>query len=243
MIREYHSVFFDLDGTIADSVPLLTVGVNELMSSLRMRPFSEKEVALMVGKGARRLLERVCDARGIFPTEQTLRTLERKYQQVSANLDQKLIRVFPGVREGIESLRNMGILTGIVTNKSLTMTQEFLVAHELEDLFQEVLTADDVDNPKPAPGMVKLACRRTACEPKNVLIVGDSRNDALAARAAGCDVVLVKTGYNEGVPIDQWARENDFPFVCDDLAAACRWVESVAPPSRIAIRELLTKKK
>ena len=72
MIR---AVFFDLDGTLVDSAPELTEGVNAIMRVVRMRPFTVEEVSRMVGKGARVLFERVCEARGIFPTDQTIEAM------------------------------------------------------------------------------------------------------------------------------------------------------------------------
>ena len=52
-------------------------------------------------------------------------------------------------------------------------------------------------------------------------MVGDSSNDALAARAAGVKAVLVRTGYNEGVPIDAWAADHGFDTIRDDVKAVC----------------------
>ena len=84
MIR---AVFFDLDGTLVDSAPELTEGVNAIMRVVRMRPFTVEEVSRMVGKGARVLFERVCEARGIFPTDQTIEAMMQEYAKAVRELD------------------------------------------------------------------------------------------------------------------------------------------------------------
>ena len=75
--------------------------------------------------------------------------------------------------------------------------------------------------PKPEPDLLLEAARLTNAEPQRCVMVGDSRNDALGARRAGMPAYLVSTGYNEGEPIEDWARENGFPHVYASMRALC----------------------
>lgn len=215
-----------MDGTLVDSVTQLTFGINALMQSVRMRPFNIEEISRMIGKGVRVLLERVCEARGIFPTEATLTSMQRQYQRYVRELDPSSVHFFPGALESIREMRCMGLRTVLVTNKSREMTMDFVQKHALAELFDHIYTADDVRQPKPNGEMLRKACCDLGCNPDEALMVGDSRNDALAARDAGTDVVLVQTGYNEGVPIEQWARDNGFANVQKDVPAVWVWLKT-----------------
>lgn len=214
------AVFFDLDGTLVDSAPELTAGVNGLMKVVRLRHFSVDEVSRMVGKGVRVLIERVCDARGIFPTEQTVSLMMREYAKIMSELDMSA-SFYAGALEGVGLLKAKGFRVALVTNKLRSMTEEFLKRNDIAALFDVLVCGDDTPHPKPAADMIALACSKTGVEPGQAVMVGDSANDALAARAAGVRAVLVKTGYNEGIPIEVWARAHGFECVFEDAAQVC----------------------
>lgn len=83
-----------------------------------------------------------------------------------------------------------------------------------------MLAAGDVERLKPAPDLIELAKEKCGCSSDEAVMVGDSANDALAARAAGVEVILVRGGYNEGSAIDAWAEENGFEMVVDSVCGA-----------------------
>ena len=217
MIR---AVFFDLDGTLVDSAPELTAGVNGLMKVVRLRPFSVEEVSRMVGKGVRVLIERVCDARGIFPTDQTVSLMMREYAKIMSELDMPA-SFYAGAIEGVDLLKAKGFKVVLVTNKLRSMTEQFLERNDIATRFDALVCGDDTPHPKPAPDMIALACSKVEVDPQYAVMVGDSANDALAARAAHVRAVLVKTGYNEGIPIEAWAKAHGFDCVFDDAAQVC----------------------
>ncbi len=217
MIR---AVLFDLDGTLVDSAPELTEGVNAIMKVVRMRPFTVQEVSRMVGKGARVLFERVCEARGIFPTEQTITMMMQEYARAVRELNAPAA-FYPGALEGIRLLGGAGVRTALVTNKMRRMTEDLLQKNGIEDLFDAVVCGDDTRHPKPEGDMLLLACRQLGVAAGEALMVGDSANDALAGRAAHVRTVLVRTGYNEGTPIDVWARDHGFDCVREDVREVC----------------------
>ena len=81
-----------------------------------------------------------------------------------------------------------------------------------------LVAGDDTDHPKPAPDMLLLACKKLGVSPAEAVMVGDSENDALAARAAGIRAMLVSTGYNGTIPMTRWAAENGFSLVFSSVA-------------------------
>lgn len=217
MSEHIQAVLFDLDGTLVNSVPQLTAGVNALMRVVRRPSFTETEIASMVGKGVGVLIERVCQARGIEQTPQIMKTMREHYLEIMQEISQQPTPYFDGVRAAIERLQDAGIATALVTNKMRLLTDEFLQKSRSMPLFELVLTGDDVTNAKPAPEMLLRAAYGLNIPLSACLMVGDSRNDALAAKAAGMRVALVRTGYNENEPIDQWAQANGFCYVRDSV--------------------------
>ena len=228
------AVLFDLDGTLVDSVPQLTSGVNALMCEMGLAAFTRDEVAAMVGKGVPVLIERIALARGLTREPEALARMQSNYTRAMKATDVRLAAFFPGVIEALGALREAGIKPVLVTNKMRLMTEDFLDKTGTAHLFDAVVAAGDTPRAKPAPDMVELACRKAGALPEEAVMIGDSANDALAAAAAGVRIILVRTGYNEGVPIDQWAHQNGFGEVLDDTAQACRAL--LAENARISLR-------
>jgi phosphoglycolate phosphatase len=105
------------------------------------------------------------------------------------------------VLEGLEAMRAASLRLACVTNKTEQFTGPLLEASGLANYFSAVICGDTVARKKPAADPVQAACARLAVTPREALMVGDSANDALSARAAGCPVLLVPYGYSEGVDV------------------------------------------
>lgn len=89
----------------------------------------------------------------------------------------------------------------------------------MSGLFDAVVAGGDCARLKPYPDMIERALALSQTAPEEALMVGDSRNDALAARAAGVKALLVETGYNEGEPLAVWGPSNGFENIFPDAAA------------------------
>jgi phosphoglycolate phosphatase len=114
-----------------------------------------------------------------------------------------------------------------VTNKPREFTLPLLERVGLAPWFEAVVAGDDVREKKPHPALLLAACERLALSPAQVTMIGDSVNDALAARAAGCPVLLVETGYNEGEPVSTLAGEPGVDAIVPSLVdAAARVLRS-----------------
>ena len=123
-------------------------------------------------------------------------------------------RLYPNVKKTLETLKAHGYTLAVVTNKPTRHVQPVLAAFGIDDLFSEMLGGQSLPAIKPHPGPLYYLCGKFGVEPRQVLFVGDSRNDILAAHSAGCPVVGLTYGYNYNIPI----AESNPDWVFDDFA-------------------------
>jgi phosphoglycolate phosphatase len=136
------------------------------------------------------------------------------YQSAYRGLNGRWAEVYPGVSEGLRQLRSSGLRLACLTNKPGEFARELLRVKGLAAEFEAVFGGDAFERKKPDPLPLLKTCEALATAPAATLVVGDSRNDAAAARAAGCPVVLVTYGYNHGEPV----RAVDADAYVDSLA-------------------------
>lgn len=216
------AVLIDLDGTLLDTVPDLAVAANLMLAQLDRPPLDAALIRTFVGKGIPRLVERTLagSIEGSVAPEalaQALPVYERCYDGVNG----KYTTLYPGVMDGLERLRALGFPLGCVTNKSARFTLPLLEHMKLADYFSEVVAGDTLPNKKPDPGPLLYACEKFGVAPAAMLMVGDSINDAQAARAAGCPVFCVTYGYNEGRDV----RELDVDAIVSTLIEAAELIQ------------------
>ena len=111
--------------------------------------------------------------------------------------------VYAGVEPALETLGGRGARLAVVTNKHSRLAEPLLAEIGLADHFGAVVCGDTLTTPKPAPEPALHACRLLGVAVTDTLFVGDSATDVDCARAAGCDVVCVRDGYNHGTPADE----------------------------------------
>ncbi|MFP4160842.1 MAG: phosphoglycolate phosphatase [Ectothiorhodospira sp.] len=206
-------LLMDLDGTLVDSVPDLTDCVDGMMEALGMPPCGEGKVRLWVGNGVERLVERALAGDMEGKVEPGLR--ERgmaRFLDCYRERHAVRSRVYPGVHEGLDALKGQFAM-GCVTNKPARFTAPLLRAMGLDGYFEVVVAGDTLTRKKPDPAPLLYAARRFDVAPGDALMVGDSRSDVEAARAAGFGIVCVSYGYNHGTDI----REHRPDAVIDRL--------------------------
>jgi phosphoglycolate phosphatase len=111
-------------------------------------------------------------------------------------------RIYPGVIEALDAMLAMDLRLACVTNKAAAFTEPLLAHMGLARYFGAVVSGDTLAVKKPDPAVLHHACALLGVDSTRALMIGDSANDALAARAAGMPVLLVTYGYSEGMPVD-----------------------------------------
>ncbi|CUA99994.1 phosphoglycolate phosphatase [Thiomonas bhubaneswarensis] len=192
----------DLDGTMIDTLGDLHAAMQRTMDVLGLPAVSREQVEHRIGKGSEYLVLQVL--RIHLPDEQAQALYARAldtYLQQYAQLNGEFADPFPGVVEGVAALKAAGLRLACATNKPTGLARQLLQIKGLLQYFELVNGGDAFPRKKPDPMPLLETCKQLGLPPALVLMIGDSQNDALAARAAGCPVALVTYGYNHGEPI------------------------------------------
>lgn len=205
----YDAVIIDLDGTMVDTLGDFAEALNRMLGDLELPPIAAQHIERMVGKGSehllRSVLNHVLEHMGKAPTAIEIEALYAhawpSYQRHYLAINGHYARVYPGVEAGLQALRHAGLRLACLTNKPTSFALPLLRAKGLEGYFEQVFGGDSFDRKKPDPLPLLKTCEALQTAPARTLMVGDSSNDAQAARAAGCPVVLVTYGYNHGLPV------------------------------------------
>lgn len=195
-------VIIDLDGTMVHTAPDFHVAINRMRAEFALAPLSVETIIEFVGKGSENLIQRVLAvdfAQDLVDThfDRALQSYQRHYLEINGQFS----TTYPGVIEGLERMRELGLKLACVTNKPISFARPLLEKKGLASYFELVYGGDSLPRKKPDPLPMLTVSRAFALEPQHVLAIGDSSNDAEAARSAGCRVVSVPYGYNHGQPV------------------------------------------
>ncbi|MFM2480989.1 phosphoglycolate phosphatase [Celerinatantimonas sp. YJH-8] len=200
------AVAFDLDGTLVDSAPDLASSINLMLKELDRMIYPIELIKSWVGNGVEVLVKRALSG-----SEQIASNLdETLYQDARARFDRLYAenlcvetRPYPGVIEALQWLSEQRIPMAVITNKPYAFTVQLLEQLNMSHFFEIMLGGDSLDKRKPDPYPLQYALDKLHLRPRQMLMVGDSRNDILAAKAAGCPSLGMTYGYNYGIPITE----------------------------------------
>jgi len=214
------SVAFDLDGTLLDTLPDIADAADRMLVDLGRAPVGQEVVRRYIGNGIARLTKRLLtgEMNGKPPADLFDRALELFESHYRITLTLRT-QPYPGVEEGLRWFAGAGLKLACVTNKAESFTLPLLEATGLRQFFDLVLSGDSLPRKKPDPLPLLHCASRFGARPNELLVVGDSANDAEAARAAGCPVFCVPYGYRHGE-----VRDLDCDAIVDDLIEATRLI-------------------
>lgn len=196
------AIAIDLDGTMLDTVEDLAMAVNHTLGELELPALDLALVRTFVGKGIANLVSRSMTAvTGREPDGEILARALPIYEAHYERVNGQTTTIYPGVREGLERLAAKGFPLACITNKSKRFTGPLLERIGFARYFSLVVCGDSLARRKPDPLPLTHAAEHFGVAPRDMLMIGDSINDAQAARAAGCPVFCVTYGYNEGADV------------------------------------------
>ncbi len=201
----FDAAIVDLDGTMVDTVGDFVAALNGMLADLSLPTVTAQTVEPMVGKGSEHLIRSVLDhvlapagqARAAALFDEAWARYQHRYLEINGRHS----AVYPGVIEGLQALRARGLRLACLTNKPTDFALPLLATKGLDGFFEAVFGGDAFARKKPDPLPLLKTCEHLGTAPARTLMIGDSSNDARAARAAGCPVVLVSYGYNHGEPV------------------------------------------
>ena len=199
LLPPLRAAILDLDGTLVDTLGDFTHALNAMLRDLRLPPVDASVVERHIGKGSEHLIAQVL--RHVGAADGLYERGWEAYQSAYRELNGRFATVYPGVEEGIAALRAGGLRLACLTNKPGEFARELLAAKGLARHFELVYGGDAFERKKPDPLPLLKTCEALGTPAAATLMLGDSRNDAAAARAAGCPVLLVTYGYNHGEPV------------------------------------------
>lgn len=198
------AAIIDLDGTMLDTMPDFTVAINAMRADMDLAPIAQAVILPMVGKGSDNLI------RAVLARDFDAATVEARFDAAMASYQRHYLAIngqhstlFAGVVEGLTAMRANGLRLACVTNKPIAFTTPLLALKGLAGYFDLVYGGDSLAQKKPHPLPLLQVCRDFDLAPLMVVAIGDSSNDAEAARAAGCPVLTVPYGYNHGRSIQE----------------------------------------
>jgi phosphoglycolate phosphatase len=225
MIKQPEMILIDVDGTLVDSVPDLAYCVDEMMGQLGRPAHGDIKVRDWVGNGVERLVRRALI--GQLDGEPDEAEFDRAYPiflELYAENTSKRSLLYPGVREGLDYLKSRDYRLGCVTNKATQFTLPLLQDLGIRDHFEIVVAGDTLPKKKPDPMPLLHAAQQLSADPSASLMVGDSRSDVKATRAAGFQIVCMSYGYNHGEDI----RHYNPDAVLDSLIEVRALLENAA---------------
>lgn len=218
------AVLLDLDGTLLDTIPDLAHAANAMRADLGLTALPQSLIATYVGRGVDNLIQRTLaeDLEGApIPEELLVRgraSFFPRYHQVNG---QKAV-LFEGVLSGLQQMQKMGLKLAVVTNKATEFTLPLLDRTGLAPFMQAVVCGDTLAERKPHPAPMLHACQQLGVAPARSIVVGDSMHDAASGIAAGCRVLIVPYGYNEG----QSVQTLNVDAIVETIEAAAAWIST-----------------
>ena len=215
----FDAAVVDLDGTMVDTLGDFVAALNRMLVELSLPSVSRAVVERGVGKGSEHLvhsvlnhllasenraslaINNIADRDGVHVDGALFKAACASYQQHYEAINGQHAEVYPGVVQGLQSMQHAGLKLACLTNKPVAFARSLLQAKGLDGYFSTVFGGDSFAHKKPDPRPLLKTCEALGTSPARSLMVGDSANDAQAARAAGCPVVLVTYGYNHGEPV------------------------------------------
>lgn len=191
------AVFFDLDGTLLDTAKDLGGALNKTLIEDGLAPLPDEQARCIVSEGSFALVKTGYQLEDDDARIPALR--QRLLDHYLADLSTHTVK-FPGVDALIETLHAHGIVWGIATNKPAPYADPLMQRYEFASPPICLLCPEHVQQRKPHPESLHLACEKAGCQPRDAIYIGDHRRDIECGNRAGMPTIGVSYGY---IPKDE----------------------------------------
>lgn len=206
MSKPISTVFFDLDGTLADTAPDLAAALNQVLSQHDRDPLPFEVIRPTVSLGGNAMLSLA------FPVDENSEEFLSLRDEFLHIYDQRLHQdshLFPGMMNVLDRIESLNLSWGIVTNKSTLLTEPLIKQLKLTERTACIVCGDTTEYRKPHPEPMFHACRLTQSEPESCVYIGDAKRDIDAGRAAGMHTIAAAYGYIETTDkIENWQADS-----------------------------------
>jgi pyrophosphatase PpaX len=204
------AIIFDLDGTLADTIPLTIYSMKETANRLSGKVYSDEEVIRALGPIDSEIIKNLVDEdRKEVCVDEYFRHFEEHFASFVKPID--------GITELLDYIKSKGIRTGLFTGRSLRGTKIVLRQLGIESYFDVLLPGDDTTNPKPDPEGIWKVTERLQVQNCETVYVGDFDVDILASKSAGVGSVLAlwsSTGASHLVDLKpDWYFNTPYQFI------------------------------
>ncbi len=224
-IKDKSVLLFDLDGTLVDSAPDLALALNRTLLDLAKPQYEEQVIRRWVGTGAKVLIEHALSAslkKGEKLNSALVNDALAIFLKHYKNCLSDHSTLYQDVKKSLIILKTLGYRLAIITNKNTAFTQPILQDLGIVDLFELLISGDTLAQKKPHPAQLHYALAQLNASAEQCVMIGDSKNDILAAKAANIDCVGLTYGYNYGEDISKYQPNWCFDTFAELLAALKR---------------------
>ena len=203
------TVLFDLDGTLLDTAPDLSLALNNLRKARDLPPINLDILRPLSGAGARHLLH--CGF-NLSEADENYHAMVEEFIQAYANCLTENTTFFDGIRDLLKQLKKQSITWGIVTNKPESLALPLINAMSFPSKPSCIVCGDTLPQRKPHPAPLLYAAKILSQPPENCIYIGDSEYDIIAATAAGMKVITALYGY---IPLDETPHNWQYDLCVD----------------------------
>ena len=182
--REVKAILFDMDGVLVDSINAWRHVFNDTLKHFGFKKIAKKDFIKDFGAPIEHDVKKYFNGK-------TIKEVEKIYN-LNFKRRKNHVKLFPQSISALKQLKKYPIKIGLITNSTRFITSAILNHFKLKRYFKVIVTMDDVKRRKPAPDMILKACKMLKVNPKNTILVGDTMNDMIAGRRAGCFTVGYK---------------------------------------------------
>jgi len=196
-VVEKPTIIFDLDGTLVDSAPDITLAVNKSLVRSKLNPVDEGIVKTFIGNGSQALVSGILSRKQNVRTRTNPKKVHKDFIEAYRRVCFFYSRVYPQVTACLSRLTRRFNLV-CLTNKPGEIARPILIYSKLSRYFQIVIAGNTLAERKPSPAGIFFSAEKLKCRTRNMVMVGDSNIDIETARLAGIPAVGVNYGYANG---------------------------------------------